>query len=769
MEQALLADLRDVRLKDASLVGGKNANLGELIEAGVSVPAGFAVTTMAYSRLLETHALKEEIANILSSIDSSNIQSLQTGSADIRERIETTELSQDLIEGVRREYKKLASEVGAEPEVAVRSSATAEDLPSASFAGQMDSFLFVRGIDNVLYSIRRVFSSLFSARAIAYRTEKGFDHFSVQISIGVQRMVTPESAGVMFTLNPVDGNLDVIYIEGAWGAGESLVQGRVEPDSFTVRKSDLTIVKSHVATKNMMTVRGDKHQGDSSVEVPVPDNMKHVPSLTDAQVLELAKHALKVEQHYQKPMDIEWVVEKDTGEIFLVQARPETVHSLSKTLSPTQGQEPELLLKGIGASPGIGKGSVNIIKSIKEAGGFQDRQILVTEMTTPDWVPVMKKSSAIVTESGGITAHAAIVSRELGIPCVVGARGATTLLEAGQEITVDGSTGHLYKGLVEIIEDKKTGQGEVYESQSWPITGTTIYMNLGQPDMMDAYKGLPFDGIGLMRIEFLIAESVGEHPLALIEEGRESVFIRGIIDGISKVARTIYPRPVVVRFSDFKTNEYRSLKGGEKYEVAESNPMLGWRGISRYVSGKYEPAFRLECKAIKSIRDSGLNNVWVMLPFARTIWEVERALEIMSEEGLERGSDFKIWLMAEVPSIVLLAEEFADHCDGFSIGSNDLTQLILGVDRDSELLADLGYFDERDPAVLAAIRKLISAARTKGITISICGQAPSIHPDFAELLVKEGIDSISVNPDAVIRTRRIVASAERRLLLSGSR
>ncbi|MFQ6011416.1 MAG: phosphoenolpyruvate synthase, partial [Nitrososphaerales archaeon] len=549
---------------------------------------------------------------------------------------------------------------------------------------------------------------------------------------------------------------------------ESLVQGKVEPDSFTVRKSDLKFVNKHVATKNTMTVRGERGQGDSSVEIEVPDEMKDVPCLTDAQAIDLAKLALKVEDHYSKPMDIEWVVEKDTKEIFLVQARPETIHS-AKATSSKEGEEVELLLKGIGASPGVGKGTVNIIRSMKEAGKFQEGQILVTEMTTPDWVPMMKRSSAIVTESGGITAHAAIVSRELGIPCVVGARGATTVLESGQEVTVDGKTGHLYEGLVQLVEDKSPDQTEAYESQSWPITGTTIYMNLGQPEMMDAYKNLPFDGIGLMRIEFLIAEGIGEHPLALIKQGKDSIFVEGIMDGISKVASTIFPRPLVVRFSDFKTNEYRALRGGEEYEVAESNPMLGWRGISRYVSGKYEPAFRLECRAIRRLREGGLNNIWVMLPFARTIWEVERALEIMAEEGLERGNEFKIWLMAEVPSIVLLAEEFADRCDGFSIGSNDLTQLVLGVDRDSELLADLGYFDERDPAVLAAIRKLISAARNKGITISICGQAPSIHPDFAELLVKEGIDSISVNPDAVIRTRRIVASAERKLLLSGSR
>jgi pyruvate,water dikinase len=692
MDEPILTNLEKVRLKDAPLVGGKNANLGELMGIGAPVPSGFAVTTIAYARLLKTADLEEEIENVLNSIDLKDMQSLQSGSANIRKQIESAELPQDLVEEVTREYEKLVSTVGGEPEVAVRSSATAEDLPSASFAGQMDSFLFVHGVEDILFSIKKGFSSLFSPRAIAYRTEKGFAHFSVQISIGVQRMIDPESAGVMFTLNPVDGDLNVIYIEAAWGAGESLVQGRVEPDSFTVRKSDLKFVNKHVATKNTMTVRGERRQGDSSVEVEVPDNMKDAPCLNDAQVLDLAKLALKVEQHYSKPMDIEWVVEKGTREIFLVQARPETIHSV-KTASSDQGEEAELLLKGIGASPGVGKGSVNIIRSMKEAAKFQEGQILVTEMTTPDWVPMMKKSSAIVTESGGITAHAAIVSRELGIPCVVGARGATTVLEVGQEVTVDGKTGHLYKGLVELVEDKSSKQTEAYESQSWPITGTTIYMNLGQPEMMDAYKGLPFDGIGLMRIEFLIAEAIGEHPLALIKEGRESVFVNGIIKGISKVATTIYPRPVVVRFSDFKTNEYRSLKGGEEYEVAESNPMLGWRGISRYVSGKYEPAFRLECRAIRELRQRGLDNIWVMLPFARTIWEVERALEIMTEEGLERGNDFKIWLMAEVPSIVLLAEEFADHCDGFSIGSNDLTQLLLGVDRDSVLLADLGYFD----------------------------------------------------------------------------
>ena len=515
-----------------------------------------------------------------------------------------------------------------------------------------------------------------------------------------------------------------------------------------------------------MTIRGVT-QGKFSIadrasatEVDIPIDLQDKPSIDDNTVKILSEFALKIEKHYNKPMDIEWVCEKNSNSIFIVQARPETVHS--QTSSP----ESKILLKGIGASSGISSGNVNIIADVKNSSDFLDKQILVTQMTTPDWVPTMKRASAIITQSGGKTAHAAIISREYGIPCVVGAKNATTILKTGQEVTVDGTAGCIYDGIIKIQDQSDLSSLPTqFESESWPVTATNIYMNLGSPDLIEKYKGLPFDGIGLMRIEFLIADKIGEHPLKLIEEHKEEKFVTELYNGIYKVASTIFPRPVVVRFSDFKSNEYKKLPGGDKYEPNEENPMIGWRGISRYISQEYEPAFRLECKAIKKLRDAGMTNVWTMLPFARTISEVKQALEIIKDEGLERSDDFKIWLMAETPSLVIQADDFAKLCDGFSIGSNDLTQLMLGVDRDSELLHTLGYFNERDPAVLKAIKSLIESAHNNDITISICGQAPSIYPDFAELLVKQGIDSISANPDSVIRTRRSVAGAERKELL----
>ena len=628
----------------------------------------------------------------------------------------------DIVSLISDNYELLGDNV----EVAVRSSATAEDLPTASFAGQMDSFLFIHGTENVIKSIKKAFSSMFSPRAIYYRNEKGFDHFSVKISITIQKMLNPKSAGVMFTLNPVDGNTDVIYIEGSWGVGETIVQGKVEPDSFTVMKSDLSISKNNISTKKTMTIRG-KTQGEYSIaerasitEVDVPEELQNQPCLTEHQVIDLSKYAKTIEEHYGKPMDIEWVVEHETEKIYLVQARPETVHS--KKIVKEEKTTSEVIAKGIGASSGVRTGIVNVIADIQNADQFKENEILITKMTTPDWTPIMKKATAIITQSGGATAHAAIVSRELGIPCIVGVQNVIDTLSTGQEITIDGSTGFIYEGAINLSAQEEEISLPLSSPESWPITGTSIYMNLGQPDLIEKYKGLPFDGIGLMRTELIIANITADlvygneapkltgrantlspvHPLQVIADNKQKYFIDELYSGISKVASAIFPRPVVVRFSDFKTNEYKLMYGGDKYEITEENPMIGWRGISRYVSKKYQSAFRLECQVIKKLRDDGFSNVWVMLPFARKISEVQQTLKIMEDEGLERSNDFKVWLMAETPSFVLLADQFANYCDGFSIGSNDLTQLILGVDRDSELLATMGYFNEQDPAVLQA-------------------------------------------------------------------
>ena len=759
MSNSYIRTLDSLNHKDGDIVGGKSANLGELLNAGLPVPGGFAITTTAYKELVIETESKNQIHDLLNNLDMDDFDSINSCSAQIRELIEKIPLPEALISEIQSSYRSLGDDI----EVAVRSSATAEDLPSASFAGQMDSFLYIKGIENVLKSVKKCISSVFSSRAISYRHEKNFDHFIVLASVTIQKMLDPESAGVMFTLNPVTGATNEIYIEGSWGVGETIVQGKVDPDSFIVQKPELNISSRNINTKKLMTIRGAT-QGKFSIadrasatEIDVPLDIQNKPSIDDNTVKLLSDYAVKIEKHYNKPMDIEWVLEKNSHQIFIVQARPETVHSKPQNNN-------EIILKGIGASSGVSFGPVNVILDIKNTTSFINKQVLVTQMTTPDWTPIMKRASAIITQSGGATAHAAIVSRELGIPCIVGAKDATNILKTGQEVTVDGSTGCIYDGKVE-IQNKSETQSSSFESESWPITATQIYMNLGSPDLIDKYKVLPFDGIGLMRLEFLIADKISKHPLKIIEDNESDKFVNELFNGINKVASTIFPRPIVVRFSDFKSNEYRKLEGGEKYEPHEENPMIGWRGISRYISPDYQPAFRLECKAIKKLRDAGMSNVWVMLPFARTIPEVKETLKIMQEEGLERSDDFKVWLMAETPSLVIQADDFAKLCDGFSIGSNDLTQLMLGVDRDSELLHSLGYFNERDPAVLKAIKSLIRAAHDNDITISICGQAPSLYPDFAALLVKEGIDSISANPDSVIRTRRSVAGAERKELL----
>ncbi len=783
-EAPLVVWIDQLRASDTELAGGKGANLGELVSIGVPVPPGFVVTTYAYRRFIEATGLGEVIRSILENLDINDPLKVEEASKKIREAIMSKPMPKYIEEVIRKAYRELGEKIGIrDPFVAVRSSASAEDLPTASFAGQQDTYLNVRGEDNVVERVKACWASLFTARAIVYRAEQGIDHFKVAMAVVVQKMVNSRSAGVMFTLHPVTGDTSVIVIESSWGLGEAVVGGRVTPDEFVVDKKTLKIKEKRIAKKEIMIIY-DPEKG-KNVTIKVPEDMATKPSISDEEAISLAKYGIKIEQHYGNPMDIEWAIDKDIkppNNIFIVQARHETVWSRKLKEKKAAGEKVEakppeearILVRGLPASPGIATGVARVILDphSKEAEEFKEGDILVTRMTDPDWVPIMKKAAAIVTDEGGMTSHAAIVSRELGIPAVVGTGKATKVIKTGMLITVDGYRGVVYEGRVEIGKKKeKTVTGAASISPEvlrdlYPVTGTKIYMNLGEPAAIDKYAHLPFDGIGLMRIEFILSDWIGYHPLYLIETNKPELFVNKLAEGIAKVASTIYPRPVVVRFSDFKTNEYRGLKGGEKYEPEERNPMLGWRGVSRYIHPAYEKAFRLEVRALKKVRDEmGLKNVWAMLPFVRTTWEVEKVLEIMAEEGLERNKDFKVWIMAEVPSVVFLADEFAKLVDGFSIGSNDLTQLVLGVDRDSQLLANMGYFDERDPAVLKAIEMLIEAAHRHGRTVSICGQAPSVYPEIVEFLVENGIDSISVNPDAVIRTRRLVASVERKIML----
>jgi len=795
-EKRFVLWLEEVTKDDVVLVGGKNANLGEMIQAGIPVPPGFAVTAYAYKYFLDSTGLGEKIYAMLRDLDVNDKKALDEVTSKIRQMIKETPMPSEVEATIRNAYRELASRLNIDPlrlRVAVRSSATAEDMPEASFAGQQETYLNVYGEDAVVKRVKDCWASLFTARATFYRVAQGIPHEKALMSVTVQKMVNSRSAGVMFTLHPVTGETDVIVIEGAWGLGEAVVGGKVTPDEWVVEKDTLKIREQKINRKNIAIVFNPEKGINEAVKLPDPRFPlfdPEAPSLNEEEVKRLAELGNLIEKHYGRAMDIEWAIDMDLpfpDNVFIVQARPETVWSIKKAKEEERRvevkgkkvvklSEANVLVRGLPASPGIGAGIARVIFDPhgKEAQEFKEGDILITKMTDPDWVPLMKKAAAIVTDEGGMTSHAAIVSRELGIPCIVGTGNATEAIKTGIEVTVDGSRGVVYEGIVEdLVKPKEEAAAAVSVGISpeqllplYPVTATKIYMNLGEPDAIERYKDLPFDGIGLMRIEFIITDWVQYHPMALIEENRGEFFVDKLAEGIAKVAQVIYPRPIVVRFSDFKTNEYRGLKGGEKFEPEERNPMIGWRGVSRYIHPNYEPAFRLEVRAIKKVREEmGLTNVWVMLPFVRTTWEVERALKVMEEEGLKRGKDFKVWAMAEVPSIVFLADKFAEYVDGFSIGSNDLTQLVLGADRDSTILAEMGYFDERDPAVLAAIKMLIEKAHSKGATVSICGQAPSVYPEIVEFLVENGIDSISVNPDAVIPTRRLVASIERKIML----
>ena len=786
----------EVGLEDVPLVGGKNASLGEMIRElsplGVRVPEGFATTSEAYWHFLEHNGLKEAIARELGELDPEDPKALQRVSRRLRNLILKGEYPQDLREEILEAYRRLSEEAGEEEiPVAVRSSATAEDLPTASFAGQQESFLYVQGEEDLLLHVKRAMASLFTARAISYRAHMGFDHLKVALSVGVQRMVRADEAasGVIFTLDPDTGHRGFVYLTAIYGLGENIVQGRVTPDGYYVHKETFregfrAVVYRRLGAKEL-TLAFDPREGRLKNR-PTPLHLRNRFALRDEEVLLLADWALKIEDHYSRkrgsptPMDIEWAKDGPTGELFGLQARPETVHSQKTPVLRVFRllKRGEVLAEGLAVGEAIAAGRARILKDPKEMDRFQEGEVLVTETTNPDWEPIMKKAAAIVTERGGRTSHAAIVARELGVPAVVGAVGATRSVPEGEEVTVscaEGERGVVYRGRLPF-------EVEEIRPETLPRTRTRILVNVGTPEEALRTSLLPTDGVGLLRMEFVFASHVRVHPLALtrfetlpkevrrqVEEVTEAYpdkrayFVERLSEGIGLIAAAFYPRPVLLRFSDFKTNEYARLLGGHLFEPKEENPMLGWRGASRYYHPDYKEGFLLEVAAVKRVREEmGLKNLMVMVPFCRTPEEGEKVLEVMAEGGLRRGEGgLEVHVMAEIPSNVLEAEAFAEIFDGFSIGSNDLTQLALGLDRDSERVAHL--FDERRETVKRLAAMLIEKAHAKGKKVGICGQAPSDYPEFAAFLVERGIDSLSLNPDALLRTVREVAEVERRL------
>jgi len=762
-----IVSISDLGKSDIDIAGGKGANLGELVTAGFNVPPGFVLTTAAYDYFLENSNIGDRIKDLMAKVDASSEASLQDASAKVRDLFETVEIPADLKEQILASHKAMfkGKKMGL---VAVRSSATAEDLPTASFAGQQDTFLNVESTEELLDKVRKCWSSLFTPRAIYYRVTKGFEHSKVKLAVVVQKMINSEISGIMFTVDP-SSELPHIIIEAGYGLGEALVGGKVTPDTYVVDKFHDKILTKRIAKQSWKLVRGKDGECEKA---DVPEEMRNVQKMTDEQILALGEIGRNIEAHYDRPMDIEWCVEERI--MYIVQARPVTTLSSNgakpngKAQDHGLAQSSKVIVKGLGASPGVAGGPVRIVSEDMNLEVVKKGDVLVTAMTSPDMVPAMTRAAAIVTDEGGMTCHAAIVARELGIPCIVGATSATELLKDDDKITVDGGMGIVYEGLVAPKEEGK--KAVVVANASTPVTGTKVYVNLAIPQKAEDVSKLPVSGVGLMRIEFLFTSYIQEHPCALIEKGESKFLVDKLADGIAMVAKAFYPRPVILRTSDFKTNEYRDMEGGEKFEPHEENPMIGWRGCSRYVSDSYREAFRLELKAIKKVREEmGLKNLHVMLPFVRTIDEVRKITNMMKDVGLERNRDFKLYLMAEIPCNIFMAEEFAEWCDGFSIGSNDLTQLTMGADRDSDILGKMGYFDERNEAIKRAINMLIEAAHRKGCTVGICGQAPSVYPEFTEFLVKAGIDTISLNPDTVLSTINTIASAEQRILLEAAR
>jgi pyruvate, water dikinase len=785
----LVVPFEDLRMTDVEVVGGKNASLGEMISQlpqGVRVPTGFATTARAFREFLAFDGLAKRIESRLASLDTEDVRALASAGAEIRGWVEAQPFPPELEKAIRESFAKLSAG-NAAASFAVRSSATAEDLPDASFAGQQETFLNVVGIDDVLHKMKEVFASLYNDRAISYRVHKGFAHADVALSAGVQRMVRSDlgAAGVMFTIDTESGFEQVVFITSSYGLGETVVQGAVNPDEFYVHKPMLEAGKRAVIRRNLgskliqMVFATDAEKSASgklvkTVDVPLEQRNRY--SLTDAEVEQLARYALVIEKHYGRPMDIEWGKDGTDGQIYILQARPETVKS-------QQGGQAELryklkgkgtvLAEGRAIGQKVGTGPVRLVHGVGEMDKVQPGDVLVTDMTDPNWEPVMKRASAIVTNRGGRTCHAAIIARELGIPAVVGCGDATERLSDGMLVTVscsEGDTGFIYDGLLE-TEVSEVQRGEM------PKIPVKISMNIGNPQLAFDFCQLPNDGVGLARLEFIINNNIGVHPKAILDypnvdgdlkKAVESVarghasprafYVDKVAEGVATIAAAFWPKPVIVRLSDFKSNEYRKLIGGSRYEPEEENPMLGFRGAARYVSAEFREAFAMECEALRRVRDEmGLVNVQVMVPFVRTLGQAKRVTELLAEQGLRRGEgapgeELKVIMMCEVPSNAILADEFLEFFDGFSIGSNDLTQLTLGLDRDSGLELLAADFDERDPAVKAMLSRAIAACKAQGKYVGICGQGPSDHPDFARWLADEGITSISLNPDSVIAT-----------------
>ena len=793
IEKNYIRWLDTVTLDDIPLVGGKNASLGELagsLSADIKVPEGFAVTAEAYRDLLESNALWAGMDQILTNTDWSDMDAAARMSERLREMVATAELPPGLDTEIRQAYRKLSQDHGRNVAVAVRSSATAEDLPDASFAGQHETFLNIRGADALVDAMRRCFASLFTQRAISYRTNKGFAHKDVALSVGVQRMIRADraSSGVIFTLDTESGNRDIVMVTGVWGLGEAIVQGVVDPDEFLVHKPTLrlgheSVLRHHIGSKKVKLVYAAAGAAEPTLwrKVRRPDQVR--PCLSDREIIRLAKQALAIEAHYSErhgrptPMDIEWAKDGPEGALYIVQARPETIHAAADGDLLTQYQldgTGEVILEGQAVGDRIGNGPVRLVKDSSELETIGPGDILVATATTPDWEPAMKRSSAIITEHGGRTCHAAIVARELGIPVIVGAADAMQRLTAGEEVTVDcsqGMTGRVMSGIIPYsVHTVDIGELEKAE--------TDLMVNIANPNAAFRVAALPVAGVGLARSEFIIANEIKVHPMALLAPGQvgdrrtrkqiatltsgyesgADYFVTRLSEGIATIAAAFYPRPVIVRTSDFKSNEYASLLGGRDFEAAENNPMIGFRGASRYIHPAYRDAFALECRALQRVRDDmGLSNVIVMVPFCRRIEEARQVLDVMARNGLGRGRNgLEIYIMCEIPSNVVLIDEFARLFDGFSIGSNDLTQLVLGVDRDSEILAS--DFEEEDPAVLAMIEQAIAGAHRHGLKCGICGQAPSDRPGFANWLVARQIDSISLSPDSVLGVMQQLAA-----------
>ena len=775
-EEQFLLWFEQLERKDVDIVGGKSSSIGEMTaKTDVPVPYGFATTAYAYRYFIKESGLEEKMRSILSELtDVENSALLRDVSARLRDAIMAEKMPQDLQDAIGAAYVELGKRVGEEnPYVAVRSSATAEDLPDASFAGQQDTYLNVQGAETIIAKVKECYASCFTDRAVYYREKQGFDHIEVALSAVVQMMVFSKTSGVMFTVNVATGDDNNILIEAAFGLGEYVVQGTVTPDNYTISKHDHKIIDRCVNEQDIMLVR--KKGGDCE-EVQVPEELRKVQTLTDEQILELADYAKKIEKHYGCYMDMEWGVDERTNKIWILQARPETVWSRRNKEGGAKVQESKsmtttdhkVIVKGLPASPGKVSGRVHVILDPSRIDEFKEGEILVTEMTAPDWVPAMKKAKAIVTDSGGMTCHASIVSRELGIPCIVGTKSrgeaATVTIPDGIDVTIDATHGVVYEGIIEEAKKENQAGAAVAVAEYFPPTGTKVYMNLGDPELAEKYSSLPCDGIGLMREEFIWTTYIHEHPLYLIKTGHPEKVVDQLAEGMRQVCQAMAPRPVTLRFSDFKSSEYRDLKGGDEFEPYEPSALLGWRGASRYYDPKYIEAFKLECQAVVKVREEfGLKNLNVMIPFCRNVEECEKVVKIMAECGLERGKDFKVWLMAEIPSNIILADQFNKYVDGYSIGSNDLTMLVLGCDRDNDTVSHI--YDERNLAVRRAVRHLIEVAHSEGKTVSICGQAPSVYPEFCEFLIKSGIDSISVNPDTVKFTKKLVAQVEQRVML----